>query len=271
MMLSWHKCRKPVRGAGFGQNRKRGGLFPCEPGVLRTVNSGFTLIELLVVIAIISILAAILLPALSRSKAQAWSTVCKNHLHEMGIAMRMYVDDSKAYPFYLNDDNSSPVSSGYWFDALLPYYQLVWTNVAYHCPAYNGLVTTDLGSYGYNAWGLDIDVGLGLGGDGSDISPTIRFYYPTRESSVIAPSEMFEIMDSRVLSPSPNMWGGVPSASCINPGNYATVQRPPPHGAFFNVVFCDNHVTVMRTNDLFDPDSTARNWNCNHSSFGTVP
>jgi prepilin-type N-terminal cleavage/methylation domain-containing protein/prepilin-type processing-associated H-X9-DG protein len=58
------------------------------------VGGAFTLIELLVVIAIITILAALLVPAVSRTKEAGRSAACLSNLHQIGIALQLYVQDN---------------------------------------------------------------------------------------------------------------------------------------------------------------------------------
>ncbi|MFM2082001.1 MAG: hypothetical protein RL380_692, partial [Verrucomicrobiota bacterium] len=77
----------------------------------------FTLIELLVVIAIIAILAALLLPAISKAKEQGRSAACLSNLRQIGLALQMFTQDN---------ENKMPVM----YDALLSTNATPVTNTA---------------------------------------------------------------------------------------------------------------------------------------------
>ncbi len=104
----------------------------------RSNNTGFTLIELLVVVAIMAMLIGILLPSLSKARAQARTTVCASRLAELTKAMLLYAEDyDDTPPFvgigYEDLDKSktwySHDSMTYWAENenwLMPKMRLVW-------------------------------------------------------------------------------------------------------------------------------------------------
>jgi prepilin-type processing-associated H-X9-DG protein/prepilin-type N-terminal cleavage/methylation domain-containing protein len=238
----------------------------------------FTLIELLAVIAIIAILAALLLPALAKAKAAAHSAACKSNLHQMGIALRMYVDDDRAYPYFHSYGKS--VANVFWMDALKPYHKLSWTNKSYHCPAYKGAIyplevfTIPVGSYAYNGIGTGAanswEPHFGLGEVWWSASPSKP--PAVSEFLVKAPAEMFAILDARALVSAPDEPScGVPDMFWDWTGTEVEVLR---HGKAFNVLFCDGHASSVTHRDLIDPRKTWQNWNRDqepHSESWRIP
>jgi prepilin-type N-terminal cleavage/methylation domain-containing protein len=83
----------------------------------------FTLIELLVVIAIIAILAALLLPTLSRAKERGRTAACLSNLHQVGVALQIYVDENHNHMPVMYDRTTNAVGTN-----VLPSVDLVLTN-----------------------------------------------------------------------------------------------------------------------------------------------
>jgi prepilin-type N-terminal cleavage/methylation domain-containing protein len=108
---------------------------------------GFTLIELLVVISIISVLAGMLLPMLGRAKRTAHAVACLSNLHQLGLALELYIQDNDhrlpvcAQMPSLNT-NLTPITT-----AFAPYLK---AKDVFRCPADHQFFAKEQTSYEWN-------------------------------------------------------------------------------------------------------------------------
>src|SRR5437870_7033078 len=147
-------------------------------------SSAFTVVELMVVVGVIAILASLLFPAVCRTQSAARSANCKANLHQLGLALRMYVDDFATYPLLLSpiDPTRSTGPWKEWPHDLAPYVQVAvdqaLSDRSFFCTERHraqpgrrrSLTNTKSGlaynAYGYNGSGCAADAdpyGLGVG------------------------------------------------------------------------------------------------------------
>lgn len=219
---------------------------------------GFTLIELLAVVATIALLAALLLPILSRAKVKAQRTACLSNLRQLGLAWAMYFHENngllaESYPTnnqYVWVQGDMTVASEATDTDLIrqgklyPYDQNVGL---YRCPTDQGSTldgrhVQTVRSYSMNCFmgGRDADLGA--------IPPSadsyVQFY--AKDSDLRRPSELWVLLDEDersindgffITDPTAHIWFDFPSISAHR------------HNYSFTLSFADGHSEVWRHAD----------------------
>jgi prepilin-type processing-associated H-X9-DG protein/prepilin-type N-terminal cleavage/methylation domain-containing protein len=286
----------------FGTHRRI--LSLCKkPPRLSLPCRGFTLVELLVVVGVISLLLALLLPAMGKARAHAQRMKCAANLRSIGQAMTAYVQQFGYYPCYkLAGGNPQMVNVTLW-PAQVRLFMPRGEDVFY-CPAQDercnwwrpgadpppghpgaraGEFETNFGyelgellisgeggyfSYGYNLQGAGpfeaFDFNKGLG------SVILRWKLNEagtggrRASRVKVASDMIAVADSNADGRWDPAISPLPDATFMLPGRV--------HGGGANVLFCDGHVAwypqkdlVLSPEEYSTPDAPKkRMWNFDH-------
>lgn len=257
-----------------GRSSKPTDLDPGGPGPLRfgitpgartaheaagpSAPPAFTLVELLVVVAVIGVLMALLLPALSASRAAAHRVKCVGNLHQLGLASQMYWDDNAGCAFRYRDGATNG-GDLYWFGWLSrgaegertfdPSYGVLYAYLGGKgveiCPALNYALST----FKLKAAGAAYGYGYNLQLSPPASRPPVNIY------RLAAPGQVGLLADAAQVNTFQPP--ATPEHPRLEEFYYISTNEPTVHfrhrgGA--NLLFCDGHVAaVTPLPDSIDP------------------
>ena len=218
---------------------------------------GFTLIELLVVISIITLLAALLLPALRSARDISKRTICSANQRQLGMAFSMYASDTDDW---LPCTNDSTFPAGSWGYMISPYIKGKYWQISgglpldaseiFYCPSSKSTITegpyagtynkNQLLSYGYNAYMFEM----------------IYLSYNKKISRVRNPATLLLSADLEYpdYSMQPGHLGMRKGNYCYHaPWRLELFTRQ--HGNGTNVLFVDGHINYCRLGISDIPES----------------
>jgi prepilin-type N-terminal cleavage/methylation domain-containing protein/prepilin-type processing-associated H-X9-DG protein len=258
-----------LRDADLLTGRKGGNILRPVPG------RAFTLIELLVVIAIIAILAALLLPVLSRAKVTGERTSCLNNLRQIDLFMQLYTDDNNdVFPAHRNQglstEDSAPSLTNWWGTTITP--NVSANSKVFHDPALKGRRVDDGVEW---QWKYDChEVGYGYNGfflghhpysRGTMSVGGITFDFETwfSRAAIVNPAQNLVLGDKEPYG-DPPIWGSSLwwPAACMDPdastsGQFEGVD-PKRHSGRAVAAFNDGH-TEIRKSDAINPPADPGN------------